>query len=255
MAEWDPKQYLKFKKQRTQPAIDLAARIPLEEPEKILDVGCGPGNSTAVLQKRFPKAKILGLDSSEEMVRTAKERYPELDFISGDAAALDSLNMAFDVIFSNACLQWVPNHTEVLKGMLNCLRKDGVLAVQIPVNQNMPMHQIIRQTSREERWKDKFPQPRIFYQLTPEEYFDFFSKNASDFSMWETTYFYRLSGYADFMEWYKGTGLRPYLQCLSDEEQIAFMAEILHAVKERYSLQANGEIIFRFPRFFFVVQK
>ena len=120
MSSWDAAQYLKFGAQRTQPSRDLAARIPLEQPRKIIDIGCGPGNSTEVLRQRFPQADILGVDSSPEMIRAAAQAHPEMDF---------------DVVFSNACIQWIPNHPKLLREMMQLLRPGGILAVQIPINQ------------------------------------------------------------------------------------------------------------------------
>ena len=132
---WNSEQYLKFKNERTQPAIDLANRISVQNPKKILDIGCGPGNSTEVLRRKYPDAYILGVDKSEEMIKTAKEKYPNLDFQICDAGAeLSKLDHDFDIVFSNACIQWVPNHPQLLREMLGLLNENGVLAVQIPMN-------------------------------------------------------------------------------------------------------------------------
>lgn len=112
MSDWSSEQYLKFKSQRTQPAVDLAERITADQPKNILDIGCGPGNSTAVLRERFPGADILGVDNSENMIDKAKASYPDLNFRICDVACeLDKLD-TYDVIFSNACLQWIPSHLE-----------------------------------------------------------------------------------------------------------------------------------------------
>ena len=121
--DWNSEQYLKFKTERTQPAIDLVNRINMPNPKKILDIGCGPGNSTEVLFNKYPDAYILGVDKSEEMIKTAKMKYPHLDFkicdVSRDLSELDS---DFDIVFSNACIQWVPDHKNLLRNMLNLLK-------------------------------------------------------------------------------------------------------------------------------------
>jgi trans-aconitate 2-methyltransferase len=252
MADWNSTQYLKFENERTQPAIDLARRIPCEAPGKILDIGCGPGNSSQVLARRFPDASIMGVDSPAAMIETAKANYPTLDFRICDAGKdLSLLGNNFDVIFSNACIQWIPDHARLLKNMLRLLRPGGVLAVQTPMNYKEPIHTIIQEVSTSDVWRKKFDSPRIFHNLTPERYFDLLSEIASDFCLWETTYYHVLKSHKDIMEWYRGTGLRPYLNALSDEDAREFEQAVFERVVKQYPKQQNDEIIFRFPRFFF----
>ncbi|HHY91034.1 MAG TPA: methyltransferase domain-containing protein [Clostridiales bacterium] len=251
--DWNSEQYLKFKTERTQPAVDLANRIPPINPKKILDVGCGPGNSTQVLFDKFPNAYILGVDKSEEMIHAAKMQYPRLDFkicdVSRDLSQLDS---DFDIVFSNACIQWVPDHQRLLKNLLNLLNQNGVLAVQIPMNYNEPIHQIIGEAASSEKWRKYFKALRIFYTLSQSEYFDLLSEISSGFDMWETVYFHVMKSHHDILEWYRGTGLRPYLSVLPEIKKSEFEEEILEKLMQRYPKQKNGEIIFRFPRFFFI---
>jgi len=167
MPEWNAEQYLKYAGERTQPAIDLAARISLEAPERVVDIGCGPGNSTAVLAHRFPGAHILGVDNSEEMIAAAKAAHPGLDFAICDASTeLETLDPGFDVAFSNACIQWVPDHPALLRRMLALLRPGGALAIQIPNNFDEPIHRIITEVSG--IWL-RGRNPRIFYTLAPDE--------------------------------------------------------------------------------------
>ena len=148
MADWNAYQYLKFGRQRTQPAIDLVCRIGLKYPEKILDVGCGPGNSTRVLKERFVNALVTGIDNSDNMIEKARADHPDIDFrlcdISGD---LEELDNDYDIVFSNACIQWVPNHKLLLGKLMGLLKKNGVLAVQIPYNASEPIHIIIGEIS------------------------------------------------------------------------------------------------------------
>ncbi|MEN6565276.1 MAG: methyltransferase domain-containing protein [Veillonellales bacterium] len=253
MSEWNPTQYLKFENERTQPSIDLVTRIDIDSAQKIIDIGCGPGNSTRILAERFPNAYILGIDKSSDMIETAKKNYPNLDFkicdVSTDLSIIDN---DFDIIFSNACIQWIPNHNQLLRNMIKLLKTGGVLAVQTPMNYQSPIHQIIREISTNEKWKPKFGNPRIFYNLTQNEYFDLLSEISANFSMWETTYYHRLTSHMDILEWYRGTGLRPYLNALSDELKKAFEQDIFNRVIKEYPLQRNGNIIFRFPRLFFI---
>lgn len=256
MVKWNSNQYLKFKNERTQPSIDLVNRISVLNPKKILDMGCGPGNSTQVLKERFPNAHILGVDNSKEMIETAKNELPDLDFDICDASKdLSKLSGEFDIVFSNACIQWVPDHPKLIKEMFQLLKKGGELAVQIPMNYNEPIHKIIGEVSENEKWRSYFDNPRIFYTLSQSEYFDLLSEVTHDFCVWETVYCHRLKSHEAIMEWYRGTGLRPYLSVLSEEKKKEFEKDIFDRLVQEYKAQKNGEIIFRFPRFFFIAIK
>lgn len=256
MADWSPTQYLKFEKERTQPAIDLVNRIDAYNPVKIIDIGCGPGNSTSVLKSRFPDAYILGIDNSPDMIEAAKKNHPDLDFmlcdVSSDLSAIDS---GFDIVFSNACIQWVPDHRSLLKKLMDLLKKGGTLAVQVPINFDEPIHKIIREVSSSDKWKENFPNARVFFTLSQSEYFDILSELSENFSLWETVYFHIMKSHDDILEWYRGTGLRPYLDALEKDKQADFLNDVRERVIESYPIQKNGEIIFRFPRFFFTASK
>ncbi|MGN0114516.1 MAG: methyltransferase domain-containing protein [Acutalibacteraceae bacterium] len=255
MPQWNADKYSEFINERTQPAIDLANRISLDNPKKIIDIGCGPGNSTRVLANRFFGAHIVGADNSQDMIDKAKGQNPDLDFMIFDASGDFSKFGEYDIVFSNACIQWIPNHSSLIKNMMSVLKVGGVLAVQTPMNYNEPIHIIIKELAASEKWKNKIKNPRIFYNLTQNEYFDILSELASDFTMWETVYCHRMPSHSSIMEWYKGTGLRPYLQALSDTDAADFESDVYSEVVKAYPIQANGEIIFRFPRFFFTAIK
>ena len=257
MPEWNPEQYLKFRTERTQPAVDLISRIPLDSPADVLDVGCGPGNSTVELFKRFPNANILGIDSSERMIETAAAQYPQMRFAVCDAEhELPSIGRRFDVVFSNACIQWVPEHRKLSPALMDLLRPGGILAVQTPMNYEEPIHQIISRTVASQEWSSKLSSSRIFYNLTPAEYFDLLSEITEDFSLWSTTYYHMMPSHEAIMEWYRATGLRPYLDALKTEtERNAFEQQIFLQVQKEYPRQQSGKIIFRFPRFFFLAKR
>lgn len=256
MPTWDSWQYLKFAAERTRPASDLAAAIPMSEPRLIADIGCGPGNSTRVLKSRFPRARVIGFDSSPEMIEAAKRADTDTEFcLLRVPEELSRAGSGFDVVFSNACLQWIPDHAELLPRLMELLSDGGTLAVQIPINFDQPIHQIIEQAAQSERWREKAGQRRLFYTLKPEEYFDILSDISDDFGMWQTTYFHRMPDHEHIIEWYKGTGLRPYLEALGEADAAAFEREIFEEVKKRYPTQKNGEVIFRFPRLFFTAKK
>ena len=254
--KWDSELYVKFLAERTRPSYDLAMRIENITPSSCIDIGCGPGNSTAVLAERFPDAHMTGADYSAEMIEKAKKEHPAFDFIRFDASSdFDKITQRFDVVFSNACIQWIPDHPTLLKNMMGLLNDGGILAVQTPMNYNEPIHVIISELVKSAKWRDKLSQARIFHNLTQEEYFDVLSGISSDFNLWETVYMHRMPSHESIMEWYKGTGLRPYLSALSDNDASEFEDEVFSEVKKAYPVQANGEIIFRFPRFFFTAVK
>jgi len=255
MPGWNPVQYEKFLKDRTQPAVDLANRLEGSSPDSILDLGCGPGNSTKVLKDRFPAARIVGADNSAAMLEKARELYPDTEFINLDANGdLHEVNEKFDIVFSNACIQWLPNHKELLPKLMTLLNPGSILAVQIPMQREHPVHRIMNELVQTAKWHDKLA-PRPYNILTTEEYFDVLSDISGNFEIWETTYCHRMPGYESIIEWYKGTGLRPYLEQLSENDADLFISDICDELTHRYQIQKSGEILFRFPRLFFTVRK
>lgn len=256
MSDWNAEQYKKFEQQRTLPAADLANSIVCSNIKSAIDIGCGIGNSTAVLKKRFPNAEIIGVDSSDNMIVSARKNHPELKFINLDAGKeLSNIDKKFDVVFSNACIQWIPNHKRLLQDMICLLNKNGILAVQIPQQAKHPMHKIIKDIADSEKWSQKIAISRIFNTLSEEEYFDILSEHSSDFRIWETVYFHAIPSHQSILEWYKGTGLRPYLAQLSDSDKLDFEADVFKETVKFYPIQKNGEIIFRFPRLFFTAKR
>lgn len=255
MPTWNPIQYEKILKDRTQPAIDLANRLESLSPTSILDLGCGPGNSTKVLREKFPNARVVGADNSEEMLSKARELYPNIEFILLDANGnLNEINEEFDIVFSNACIQWLPNHHELIPKLIKLLMPAGTLAVQIPLQAEHPVHIIINEIVNTAKWSDKLV-ARKYNNLTTSEYYDVLSDISSDFEIWETTYCHRMPSYESIIEWYKGTGLRPYLEQLSETDADEFVGDVYNELKHRYKKQKNSEILFRFPRLFFTVRK
>lgn len=256
MNDWNSNQYLKFKQERTLPSIDLANRINIDNPKRIIDIGCGPGNSTAVLKEKYPNAHILGADFSPNMIEKAKSEHPDIDFMLFDASKdFNKLEGKFDIIFSNACIQWIPEHKKLINNMMSILNKGGIMAVQIPCQYEMQINTIVAQVTDSEKWRDKFSTQREFYNLTDSEYFNILSDISDDFSMWKTIYYHRLPSQESVLEWYKSTGLKPYLEQLNDTDKAEFEKDILIKIKEKYTVQANGEVIFPFSRLFFTAYK
>lgn len=249
MSDWNSELYLKFKQQRTQPAIDLANRLKPYEPASIVDIGCGPGNSTSVLHKTFPKASILGIDSSPNMIEKASQTHPELTF---SLCSAQSLEGEYDALFSNACLQWIPDHRRLIPQLMERLVPGGVLAVQVPMNEGEPLYQIIREVAEDPKWDFQRVHFEVNETLKPEDYFDILSGCCSSFELWETVYCHQMPSHASLVEWVKGTRLRPYLDALAEQERAEFEGQIIQRVADTYPVRKNHQILFHFRRFFFL---
>ena len=251
MTDWNSTLYLKFKKERTQPAIDLANRIRTYHPEKIADIGCGPGNSTEVLKSVFPDSEIHGIDNSQDMIVKARKEHPELTFCLCDVKDVQS---GYDMFFSNACLQWIPDHASLIPGLMDKLNNKGILAIQLPMNQEEPLFCIIDEVASDSRWGlgKRF---QTNGALRPDEYYDILSDCSSDFQMWETVYYHALPSHQALVDWVKGTRLRPYLDALDSGNAAKFENEILRRTVEAYPVRTDGNVLLRFRRFFFVAVK
>lgn len=252
MSDWNPEKYLLFKKQRTQPAIDLANRVRDCGAKTIVDIGCGPGNSTAVLKDVFPHANILGIDNSASMISKAKEKYSSLAF---SVCSAEDLTGAYDLLFSNACLQWIPNHEVLIPQLMRKLTGNGVLAVQMPMNLNEPLFRIIKEVAADSKWNFE----NVYFEkndtLSPQEYFDLLSSCSSNFELWETVYYHAMPSHEHLIEWVRSTRLRPYLDVLDEKQKTEFENEILTRTRSAYPFTASGEVVLKFRRFFFAANK
>ena len=256
MFEWSAEQYSKFKYERTLPAVDLANSIDCKNVKSVLDIGCGIGNSTAVLAQKFPNAKIIGVDNSDDMLASARRNNPDIEFLKLDVEKdIDNLENQYDVVFSNACIQWIPNHRKLLRSLFGLSGSGGVLAIQIPQQSKHPVHGIIRFLCEQDKWRNKIVNKREYNNLTENEYFDVLAELSDNFRIWETTYFFSMPSYQSIVEWYKGTGLRPCLEQLSKDDAAEFLNDFSENIKKLYPVQKSGKIIFKFPRLFFTAEK
>jgi trans-aconitate 2-methyltransferase len=252
---WNADQYLRFADERTRPCRDLAAAVALAAPRRIVDLGCGPGNSTAVLAARWPAAEIVGLDSSDAMIAAARRDAPERTWILGDIASWTG--DPFDLVFSNAALQWVPDHARVYPRLLAQVAPGGALAVQMPCNFDASAHEAMRAIAARPEWRHHFSGGVREWHVHPAPfYYDVLAPHASRVDLWETEYFHVMPGPAAIVEWYKGTGLRPFLDPLPDEAaRQRFLADYLDAVTTAYPSQSDGRVVFPFRRLFVIAYR
>ncbi len=256
MPSWDADQYLRFAGERTQPARDLAARIALSEPRRIIDLGCGPGNSTAILRQRWPAAQITGLDNSREMIAAASGSYPEGKWILSDAATWTA-EIPFDIVFSNAALQWLPKHAALFPHLFLQVADGGALAVQMPAHFNSPLHREILETAGDPRWKHLMQSAaNALTKESPSFYYNLLEPLASRLELWETEYYHIMETPQDMLEWFRGTGLRPFLSALETEaEKRSFEEILLQRYIRSYPPQNDGRILFPFRRLFIIAYK
>lgn len=251
MADWSPATYLKFEDERTRPARDLLAQVPLLEPKTVIDMGCGPGNSTELLVERWPAAGVTGLDNSPNMLAEARQRVPGARFAAADAATWVP-EPGTDLVFANAIYQWVPDHLAVFPRILEALPEGGVLAVQMPDNMAEPSHVLMREVAAAGPWAERLagaarqPLPPV------RTYYDALRPVARRVEIWHTAYNHVLESPAAIVEWVRATGLRPFIDPLSPGERDAFLAAYLKRIAAAYPATVDGKVLLRLPRLFIV---
>lgn len=254
---WQPGQYLKFDRERLQPAIDLINRIELAGAQRIVDLGCGPGNVTPLLMDRFPGAHIAGVDASPAMLARAAgafEGAAEVDWIEADIAAWQPTT-APDLIFSNAALHWLGDHASLFPRLLGLLNEGGVLAVQVPNNFRAPSHECIREAAAP--WADLLGDTVPGFPVAePADYLGWLSPHAAAIEVWETTYFHVLTGEDPVVQWTKGSILKPVLDAFGDDEAArdAFLADYAARLRRAYPPDARGHTLLPFRRFFVIAR-
>lgn len=256
MSSWSAEQYLKFADERTRPARDLLAQVPLKGARVIYDLGCGPGNSTELLVDAYPAAQVIGVDNSPEMLKQARVCLPSLRF---DEADLHSWTPTEDVdlLFSNATFQWLPDHLSILQKLLKGLKPGGVLAVQMPDNLSEPTHLLMAEASRNTPYAEKLESSASARAVLPKPhfYYEVLKPHCDRLDIWHTIYNHPLKGAAAIVEWVKGTGLRPYLAPLTEAEQGDYLARYEALLAKAYPAMADGTVLLRFPRLFIVASK
>lgn len=254
MATWDPATYLRFSDERSRPFFDLTSRIGATDPGYVVDLGCGPGNLTATLARRWPAARVEGIDSSPEMIEEAKAHHNDpVDFQLADLVSWHP-DAAVDVIISNATFQWVPDHRDLLPQLIDKLSPDGWLAFQVPGNFAEPSHQILRDLAADARYADATQGVDYPAAFDAQTYLADLAAGGCEVDAWETTYLHVLTGTDPVFAWISGTGARPVLQALSDVQREQFVAEYKAKLKQAYPAQGFGTVL-PFRRVFVVAHK
>jgi trans-aconitate 2-methyltransferase len=256
MLDWNPALYRRYEDERTRPAQELLARVPLAEARQVVDLGCGPGNSTELLSRRFPAARVVGTDNSEAMLASARERLPEARFELSDIATW-APHEAPDLIYANAALQWVPDHEKLIPRLFAALAPGGVLAVQMPDNREEPTHRLMRAVAAEAPWAAPIGDAdRLRTLLLPlGGYYDLLAPEAAQVDVWHTIYQHPMASAAAIVEWVRGTGLKPFVDRLPADLQASYLAEYERRVDQAYPARTDGKRLLAFPRMFIVAQK
>jgi trans-aconitate 2-methyltransferase len=246
MPSWNADQYLKFADERTQPCRDLATRIVAANVQSVIELGCGPGNSTSVLAERWPGAGITGLDSSPSMIEAASREKPARRWISRDIPEWAANETeSFDIVFSNAALHWVPDHTSLYPRLLARVREGGTLAVQIPADFDALPHRLMRELS------PRGVVVKEWHSHEPAFYYDLLAPHARRVDVWQIEYQHIMPNASAIVEWYKGTGMRPFLEAFeSDAAREKFIEEYSSRIRAAYPQRPDGKVLFPFRRLF-----
>ena len=250
---WDPERYLSYADERGRPFLDLIAQVRAGDPRLVVDLGCGPGNLTTLLARRWPGAEIVGVDSSPEMVAAATAAQP-----AGVRVELGDLRSwsppaPVDVLVSNATLQWVPGHLDLLARLVGHVAPGGWFAFQVPGNMAEPSHAIRRELAEEEPYARHLRAVARPVAREPAEYLARLQELGCTVDAWETTYLHVLTGDDPVFQWVSGTGARPTLQALPDDLRPAFEAEFRRRLRRAYPPGPYGTVL-PFRRIFVVAQ-
>lgn len=256
MQDWDSELYLRFERERAQAARDLISRIPPLAPRRIVDLGCGPGNSAAILADHFRGADILGLDTSEAMLASARARAPFARFLHQDFREW-APDEPVDLIFANAALHFAPDHHLFIPKLLAWLKPGGVLAAQMPNVLQDAAHALMRMVAVDGPWTERLaPVAKSRAAIgSLEDYYDWLAPHCRMVDLWQTIYVHPLDGHDAVVDWFEGSALRPFLAKLEPDEAPAFLAHYRRELEMAYTPQDDGRVLLLYPRLFFVAQR
>jgi len=260
MSDWNPDLYKQFEDERTRPARDLLAQVDAIPSGPVFDLGCGPGNSTELLVRRFPGTQVVGTDTSEAMLASARERLPGCRFELSDIStwrATSSATSPAALIYANASLQWVPDHAALLPRLFAELAPGGTLAIQMPDNRDEPTHRLMRETAALAPWAE--PIGDADRKRTPMlgvgGYYDLLAPLAARVQVWRTAYQHPMNDAAAIVEWVRATGLKPFIDPLPPTLRASFLEAYTRRIAEAYPAHADGRLLLAFPRLFIVATK
>ncbi len=240
---WDPQRYLVFGDERARPFHDLMAVVDAPDPAEVVDLGCGPGNLTATLAQRWPAARVVGVDSSLEMVAAARG-VDGIEIVHADLREWNP-DRPVDVLVSNATLQWVPDHIALVPKLVDVLSPGGWFAFQVPANFSEPSHVLLQQLADSPRWRDHIGGKRVARPSShePDEYLAVLAGLDCAVQVWETTYFHVLPGEDAVLDWITGTALRPILAVLDQAERAEFTSEYGALLRAAYPRRSYGTVL------------
>lgn len=258
---WDPNQYARFADHRLRPALELLDRVPLDDPQLIYDLGCGPGNVTQLIAQRWPEATVIGIDNSPQMIEKASALTDTITWIEGDVATWEP-DAAPDLIYSNATLQWLDGHDTLIPRLFGLLAPGGCLAVQMPQSWPLDSHRLMRETLATGGPDGAPLGPDTVrraldhvWVAQASHYYDLLAPGAQTIDIWETDYLQVLAGENPVLEWVSATGLRPVLNGLNDADRAVFLERYAAALRAAYPPRANGETLYPFRRLFIVATR
>ena len=256
MLDWNPALYTRYEDERTRPAAELLTRVPLTQAARVVDLGCGPGNSTELLARRFPQADVLGIDNSEAMLVSARKRLPQARFEFGDIGQWTP-DVAPDLIYANAALQWVPDHETLIPRLFAALAPGGVLAIQMPDNRAEPTHRLMREVASEAPWHEPIGDAdKLRTELLGiGGYYDLLARDAAHVDVWHTIYQHPMASAAAIVEWVSSTGLKPFVDPLDAELKASYLAAYERRIAQAYPPRVDGKLLLAFPRLFMVARK
>lgn len=255
MMRWDPALYEGFADHRLRPALDLMYRVPLATPRLVYDLGCGTGRAARLLAERWPEARVVGIDSSTEMLAEASRHGGRPEWRQADVARWQP-EAPPDVVFSNAALHWLDDHAGLFPRLFGQVAPGGVLAVQMPRNHHAPTHAAIAELAADPRWAARLAGlVRANPVAEPAAYYDLLAPAASEVDVWETEYQHVLTGEDPVVRWTASTALAPFLQALAEPERGLFRAAYAARMAEAYPRRPDGTVLMPFRRLFMVAVK
>jgi len=256
MADWNPDLYRRYEDERTRAARDLLAQVAPISARRVVDLGCGPGNSTELLVQRFAQAQVTGTDNSESMLVSARQRLPGVAFELSDIATWQPVE-APDLIYANAVLQWVAGHEVLIPRLFALLAPGGVLAIQMPDNRGEPSHRLMRELASEAPYNAHIPDAHNMRTaiLPLASYYDLLAPQAEAINVWHSIYQHPMASAASIVEWVRGTGLKPFVERLPVSLQSDFLTEYERRIDGAYAVRADGRRLLAFPRLFIVARR